>query len=158
MPNFFDRRPATVAQATEVALRERDEAVAARQLAIDQAKANQVLAEQRAVALGQLEADMEQILLDWEKATAAGKRLATLDGVETNVVMGQFAMVQEETQWFRCVLTLLAKQADMETGSAISPNLSNENRHYNAGRVAGLRDFRDSLLQLWMRSQRKTPP
>lgn len=96
-------------------------------------------------------ADLEEYIAE---LTDGGKRLAEVSGVQDDIVLGQLAMVQESTQWWRTLLTLIKGQTEMESANAIEPNLSAESRAYRAGRAAGLADFHQALIQLWQRAQK----
>ena len=47
-------------------------------------------------------------------------------------------------QW-RALLWFLGEQKKVETAAALQAGLTNEARHYNAGRAAGVSDLIDSL-------------
>jgi hypothetical protein len=51
---------------------------------------------------------------------------------------------------FNRVLELQTRQEQL---TAMMPGLSNEARHYNAGRAAALADFQEMLVKKWLESR-----
>ena len=70
-----------------------------------------------------------------------------IENLRKQIVQGLSAR-KDDTVW-TAVQTALQFQTYQEIANALAPTLTDEQRHYNAGRAAGLEDLRAFLDQLW---------
>lgn len=70
-------------------------------------------------------------------------------------LLSAFVLVTEETPLWRAVNRILEAVALDQNASVCQPNLSNEARQFNAGRLAMAEEVRDILLQKWTEAQRQ---
>lgn len=72
---------------------------------------------------------------------------------EAKVLEGLKGIAPENRMWTG-VLAVLELAAQEENGFALMAGLTNEARHYNAGRAAAVIDARKRLVQLWRKANK----
>jgi hypothetical protein len=71
---------------------------------------------------------------------------------QAKVVAALQATSPDNPQW-QAVHALLDETIELELEAALLPGVSDAGRHYNAGRAAAAKDFKEVLLRAWVNAQ-----